>query len=116
MPDFAFEGPGVRVQQVMPGSAAEKAGILAGDVLVAFDGVEVTDLRTYSNLLKARSPGDEVEVTVVDGVVDIDSAVTIVVFVDVQDRVTIHIAVEVVQGMRQRTEAKGYPRCLIRRG
>jgi hypothetical protein len=64
MPDFAFEGPGVRVQQVMPGSAAEAAGILAGDVLAAFDGEKVTDLRTYSNLLKARSPGDEVEVTV----------------------------------------------------
>jgi S1-C subfamily serine protease len=64
MPDFAFEGPGVRVQQVMPGSAAEKAGILAGDVLVAFDGEELTDLRTYSGLLKARAPGDHVEVTV----------------------------------------------------
>jgi membrane-associated protease RseP (regulator of RpoE activity) len=64
MPDFAFEGPGVRVQQVMPGSAAEDAGILAGDVLVAFDGEKVADLRTYSNLLKARSPGDEVEVSV----------------------------------------------------
>jgi hypothetical protein len=64
MPDFAFEGPGVRVQQVMPGSAAEKAGILAGDVLVVFDGEKVTDLRSYSALLKARVPGDEVEVTV----------------------------------------------------
>jgi hypothetical protein len=64
MPDFAFEGPGVRVQQVMPGSAAEKAGIQAGDVLVALDGEAVTDLRTYSVLLKARSPGDEVKITV----------------------------------------------------
>ena len=64
MPDFGFEGPGVRVQQVMPSSAAEKAGLLAGDVLVAFDGEPVTDLRGYSTLLKAKSPGDEVEVTV----------------------------------------------------
>ncbi len=64
MPDFAFEGPGVRVQQVMPGSAAEEAGIAAGDVIVAFDGEPVADLRSYSELLKARSPGDTVEVTV----------------------------------------------------
>jgi hypothetical protein len=64
MPDFAFEGPGVRVQQVMPDSAAEKAGILAGDVLVALNGEPVTDLRTYSGLLKARAPGDEVEIAV----------------------------------------------------
>jgi len=64
MPDFGFEGPGVRVQQVIPDSAAEAAGLLAGDVLVAFDGEPVTDLRGYSTLLKTKSPGDEVGVTV----------------------------------------------------
>ena len=64
MPDFGFEGPGVRVQQVMPDSAAEAAGLLAGDVLIAFDGELVTDLRGYSTLLKAKSPGDTVVVTV----------------------------------------------------
>jgi hypothetical protein len=63
MPDFAFGGPGVRVGQVMPGSAAELAGILVGDVLLAVDGRPVADLRTYSELLKAHAPGDEVEVT-----------------------------------------------------
>jgi len=67
MPDFAFEGPGVRVQQVMPGSAAEESGIVAGDVIVAIDGARVTDLRSFSDLLKARAPGDAVEVTVVRG-------------------------------------------------
>jgi len=67
MPDFAFEGPGVRVQQVMPGSAAEQAGILAGDVLVALDGEPITDLRSYSDLLKAKVPGEQVEVTVLRG-------------------------------------------------
>ncbi|MEX1311797.1 MAG: M20/M25/M40 family metallo-hydrolase, partial [Candidatus Sulfomarinibacteraceae bacterium] len=67
MPDFGFSGPGVRVQQVMPGSAAEKAGLVAGDVLTAFDGEPVTDLRGYSTLLKSRQPGDAVEVTVLRG-------------------------------------------------
>jgi len=65
MPDFAFEGPGVRVQQVMPSSAAEKAGIEAGDVVIAIDGREVADLRGYSNLLASHAPGDEITVTVV---------------------------------------------------
>ena len=63
MPDFAFEGEGVRVQQVMPGSAAEKAGILAGDVVVALDDRPIVDLRGYSALLKEHAPGDAVEVT-----------------------------------------------------
>jgi Zn-dependent M28 family amino/carboxypeptidase len=64
MPDFAFEGPGVRVHQVMPGSAAEEAGLQVGDILVAMNGERVTDLRTYSSLLKARAPGDTVEIAV----------------------------------------------------
>ena len=67
MPDFAFEGPGVRVQQVMPGSAAEKSGIVTGDVIIAVDGETVTDLRSFSVLLKAHAPGDAVEVTVLRG-------------------------------------------------
>ena len=65
MPDFSFEGAGVRVQQVMPGSGAEKAGIAAGDVIVALDGEAVMDLRSFSGLLKARAPGDTVEVKLV---------------------------------------------------
>ncbi len=67
MPDFAFEGPGVRVQQVMPGSAAEESGIVAGDIIVAVDGEKVVDLRSFSDLLKARAPGDAVEITVLRG-------------------------------------------------
>ncbi len=62
MPDFAFSGPGVRVQAVMPGSAAEKAGILKGDVLLAVDGAEVGGLRDLSNILKNHQPGDSVKV------------------------------------------------------
>jgi hypothetical protein len=64
MPDFAFSGPGVRVQQVMPSSAAETAGILAGDVVMALNGEEIADLRGYSALLKSHAPGDQVTVTI----------------------------------------------------
>jgi putative serine protease PepD len=63
MPDFSFSGPGVRIQQVMPGSAAESAGLAAEDVLVAIDGEDVIDLKTYSEILKRHEPGDEVELT-----------------------------------------------------
>ena len=64
MPDFAFAGPGVRVQEVMPGSPAEAAGVRAGDVVVALDGAPVADLRGYSAALKGHGPGDTVKVTV----------------------------------------------------
>jgi len=64
VPDFAFEGPGVRVSGLVPGSAAEKAGIQAGDVLTALDGKPIANLQGYSELLKTLTPGQTVRVTV----------------------------------------------------
>ncbi|GAB4371607.1 MAG: hypothetical protein Kow0062_07280 [Acidobacteriota bacterium] len=64
VPDFGFAGPGVRVEDVVSGSAAEQAGIRPGDVLVAIDGEAVTDLRTYAKLLARHAPGDRVRLTI----------------------------------------------------
>ena len=64
VPDFAFPGPGVRVEDVVPGSPAEAADLRAGDVLVALDGEPIDGLRAYSEALKAHGPGDTVVVTV----------------------------------------------------
>ena len=64
VPDFAFQGPGVKVSEVSEGSPAEKAGFLAGDTLVAIDDQEVTDLRTYSQILRTLEVGQTVEAKV----------------------------------------------------
>ena len=64
MPDFAYRGPGVRVQAVLPGSPAEKAGIRAGDVITAVDGEPLAGLRGLSKVLKAHRPGDRIVLTV----------------------------------------------------
>ena len=64
MPDFAYEGVGVKVSQVAPGSAGAKAGLQAGDVIKTFGGEDVNDLRAYTTELGKYSPGDEVEVVV----------------------------------------------------
>ena len=63
MPDFAFEGPGVKVGGVVPGSPAEKAGLKTGDVVLKLDGKEVANLRDFSEKLKGMNPGQEVTVT-----------------------------------------------------
>jgi aminopeptidase N len=64
MPDMTFAGPGVRMSEVLPGSAAASAGLRPGDVLVRFDDVVVADLKAYSDLLKSHAPGDRVVVVV----------------------------------------------------
>ncbi len=64
MPDFAFEGTGVKVKMVSEDSAGAKAGLKAGDVITHFGGAPVKDLRAYSSELKKYRPGDKVELTV----------------------------------------------------
>jgi S1-C subfamily serine protease len=57
VPDFAFAGPGVRLEGVVPGSPAEAAGLRAGDILIAVDGKELLGLKALSALLKSLTPG-----------------------------------------------------------
>ena len=46
-------------------SPAERAGVRAGDVIVRFGGLEVRTLEDLTFQLRARRPGDEVQVVVV---------------------------------------------------
>ncbi len=64
MPDYGFEGKGVRLAGVAPGSPAEKAGLAEGDVILAMDGKECAEVKAYSALFFAKRPGDEVTLTV----------------------------------------------------
>ena len=41
VPDMGFAGPGLRVQQVPPGSLSQTAGLKPDDVLTRLDGVEI---------------------------------------------------------------------------
>ena len=67
VPDFAYQGQGIRISGVSPGGAAELAGLQANDVIVQFNGQAVDSLQTYSDRLRAATPGDEIEITVLRG-------------------------------------------------
>jgi hypothetical protein len=65
VPDMAAgEANGVRLTGVSPGSPAERAGLRAGDVIVEFGGMTVADLYQFTDALRARQPGDTVQVVV----------------------------------------------------
>jgi hypothetical protein len=75
VPDFAEPPTGVRFADVHPDSPAGVAGLKAGDVLVAFDGVEIRNLYDFTYALRAHKVGDEVAVQVLRGTEKISAKV-----------------------------------------
>ena len=68
VPDMsAGDVPGLRLAGVRPGGPAEKAGLMAGDVIVEFGGAAVKDLYSYTDALYAHKPGDVVDIVVLRG-------------------------------------------------
>ena len=63
VPDFAFQGKGVRAHEITPGSPLAYAGVRAGDVILKVNGEDMGDLKGYSAALKKLSPGDRIKIT-----------------------------------------------------
>lgn len=55
---------GIYVSRVTSGGAASKAGIQEGDIIVKFDGKEVTTYKSFLTELYSKEPGDKVSVVV----------------------------------------------------
>lgn len=64
IPEFGDHTDGVHLSGVRPGSPAEKAGVRGGDVIVRFDGLGITNLTDFTEVLRSKAPGDEVVVAV----------------------------------------------------
>ncbi len=77
VPDFAFQGPGVRVSGTVPGSPAEKAGIREGDIVKQIDGKAVANLQEYAGVLRGLTPGQTVKVVITRGAGDLTLDVTL---------------------------------------
>jgi serine protease Do len=60
-------GKGVRVLQVMPKSAAAKAGLQVQDVIVSLSGHAVNDPEDFQMQMAKRRPGDEITLHVIRG-------------------------------------------------
>jgi S1-C subfamily serine protease len=56
---------GALVVAVVPGSGADRAGLLAGDIVTAIDGAPVTSMSDLAATVRGEPVGGEVEVTVV---------------------------------------------------
>jgi C-terminal processing protease CtpA/Prc len=58
MPDYLFSGPGMRIDGVLEGKTAQKAGLLKGDIVHKMGDHKVTDMSTYMLGLSMFESGD----------------------------------------------------------
>jgi aminopeptidase YwaD len=67
MPDYTFNGKGVRADGIIDGKIAQKAGIQAGDVIIKLGDTIFSDINSYMTVLSKFKKGDATKVTVLRG-------------------------------------------------
>ena len=68
IPEYAGDGrPGVLLAGVRPGSAAEKAGMQRGDLLVELSGTAIRDINDFMFVLRKSKPGEKTTAVVERG-------------------------------------------------
>jgi hypothetical protein len=65
VPEYSFEGPGLLLAGTSEGSPAERAGLLAGDIVRRVGEVEVETIFDFMHALELYKPGDVVRTQLV---------------------------------------------------
>ena len=77
IPEFGYEGSGVKLSGVRGGSAADKAGLKAGDIVVRFGPREIRNIYDYMYALGDHKAGETVVLKVLRGKETLDLSVTL---------------------------------------
>jgi hypothetical protein len=64
IPEYGYQGGGMRLEGVSEGSPAERAGLRAGDVLIGIDEIEIEDTRGFAEVLGTLKEGQTVTAVV----------------------------------------------------
>jgi len=67
IPDYDGTTEGVKLAGVSAGSPAALAGLREGDVIIRFAGAQIQNIEDLTAQLRARKPGDQVEIVVLRG-------------------------------------------------
>lgn len=62
MPDYVYDGTGLRIDGVMEGRTAANAGLLAKDVVIKIGDIEIRDIYGYMDALGKFNTGDKTTV------------------------------------------------------
>ncbi len=76
VPDYAFDGVGMRIDGVTDGKPASKSGLLPGDVVLQLGEHKVVDMMSYMKALGKFNHGDTTKVTVKRGTEILEKDIT----------------------------------------
>jgi hypothetical protein len=62
MPDYMFDGKGMRIDGISKGKTAEKFGILKGDIVIKMGDTDVVDMMSYMKALSKFKKGDSTKI------------------------------------------------------
>ncbi len=75
VPDYGFDGEGMRIDGVSDDKPAQKAGLLAGDIVVQLGDNKVTDMMSYMKALGRFNKGDKTTVVVKRGAEEVSKEI-----------------------------------------
>ncbi|MCC6816106.1 MAG: M28 family peptidase [Saprospiraceae bacterium] len=75
MPDYVYNGTGMRIDAVLEGRAAMKAGMKDGDVLIQLAGKDIKDIYDYMKILSEHTKGEKVKAKVLRKGIEVEMEV-----------------------------------------
>jgi C-terminal processing protease CtpA/Prc len=75
MPDYTYDGAGIRADGVTEGRPAAKAGIKAGDVVIQLGDHQINSMETYMQALNKFKKGDKAKVKYKRGAETLESQI-----------------------------------------
>ncbi len=67
VPDYGYDGEGLKISDITPGSPADKAGLKAEDIIIKFAEIEIKNIYDYTKALSMFKPDDAVDFKVKRG-------------------------------------------------
>jgi S1-C subfamily serine protease len=64
MPDYIFDGEGMRVDGVKPERPGSKAGMLKGDIIIGMGDFTIVNIQDYMKALSSYNKNDQTIVTI----------------------------------------------------
>ncbi len=64
MPDYLFDGKGMRIDGVREGKTAFKYDMISGDIVIKMGEIEVYDMKSYMQALSKYHKGDTIDVVI----------------------------------------------------